>query len=162
MADAERGLILNVGPLEGGGATNAVPDRARAWGNVRFATSEHAEQIAAMLDSLETDAMPSVRVDRVFNRPAKPLIEPTRRLADLARQAAEDLGQSLPFQSTGGVCDGNIMQAAGLATIDTVGVRGGGLHTRDEWIELASLVERCRLLAVLISRIAGGAWSATH
>ncbi len=72
-----------------------------------------------------------------------------------ARSVAEDLGQRLPFKSTGGVCDGNIMQAAGLPTIDTLGVRGGGLHTPDEWIELASLVERCQLLAVLVHRLCG-------
>jgi glutamate carboxypeptidase len=54
------------------------------------------------------------------------------------------------------------MQASGLPTIDTVGVRGGGLHTREEWIELASLVERCQLLAVLVSRVARGAWQSEH
>lgn len=73
-----------------------------------------------------------------------------------ARAVAEDLGQQLPFKSTGGVCDGNIMQDAGLPTIDTLGVRGGGLHTPDEWIELDSLVERCQLLAVLIHRLCNG------
>ena len=55
------------------------------------------------------------------------------------------------------MCDGNIMQAAGLPTIDTLGVRGGGLHTPDEWIELDSLVERCQLLAVLVHRLCAGA-----
>ena len=161
MPDLERGLILNVGPIEGGVATNAVPDRARAWGNVRFPTPEGAEVLAHELDALVTpdDAMPRVRIERTFNRPAKPLVDPTHELALLARHAAEDLGQELPFEKTGGVCDGNIMQAAGLPTIDTVGVRGGGLHTREEWIDLSSLVERCQLLAVLVHRIAAGAWT---
>jgi glutamate carboxypeptidase len=45
------------------------------------------------------------------------------------------------------------MQDEGLPTIDTLGVRGGGLHTPQEWIEVASLVERCQLLAVLIARL---------
>jgi glutamate carboxypeptidase len=43
-----------------------------------------------------------------------------------------------------------------LATIDTLGVRGGGLHTRDEWMEIPSLVERSQLAAVLIGRICRG------
>jgi len=111
-----------------------------------------------MFDALATnpDAMPSIRVDRTFNRPAKPLIPATQELAHSARTAAESLGQQLPFASTGGVCDGNILQAAGLPTIDTLGVRGGGLHTTDEWIDLSSLVERCQLLAVLIARLSQG------
>lgn len=151
---AGAGTIINVGPIEGGVATNAVPDRARAWGNVRFASPEDGARIERELDALASEGMPLTRVEHTMNRPAKPLTEPTKHLATLAQQAAADLGQSLPFEATGGVCDGNIMQSAGLPTIDTVGVRGGGLHTPDEWIELASLVERCQLLAMLIHRIA--------
>ena len=36
---------------------------------------------------------------------------------------------------------------------DTLGVRGGGLHTTGEWIELASLVERAQLMACLLARL---------
>lgn len=155
MPDPARGRILNIGPLEGNAAPNAVPDRARAWGNCRFPTKGVADEIDALLSGIETPAgaMPSVRVERVFNRPAKPLIPATEGVALTAREAAEDLGQRLPFARTGGVCDGNILQDAGLPTIDTLGVRGGGLHTPDEWIELASLVERCQLLALTILRL---------
>ncbi|MCC7387547.1 MAG: M20/M25/M40 family metallo-hydrolase [Phycisphaerales bacterium] len=159
--DPSRGLILSVGPLQGGKATNVVPDLASAWGNVRFADEPGAQELAARLDRLQTtpDALPRVEVVWDFNRPAKPMTPGTERLARLARAAAESLGQNLPFARTGGVCDGNQLQAAGLPTIDTLGVRGGGLHTPEEWIDVSSLVERCQLLAVLLARIAGGAWS---
>jgi glutamate carboxypeptidase len=62
----------------------------------------------------------------------------------------------MPLGKTGGVCDGNNFQAEGLPTIDTLGVRGGGLHTPQEWIDLPSLVERCQLLTLLISRLSSG------
>ncbi len=156
--EPERGKILNIGPIKGGVATNAVPDSAFAWGNVRFADQSIADELAVQLDALQTapDAMPCVRVHRSFNRPAKPLIPETERLALSARAVAEALGQKLPFAKTGGVCDGNVLQNAGLPTIDTLGVRGGGLHTKDEWIDLTSLVERCQLLAILIARLSAG------
>src|SRR5205085_3197779 len=101
----------------------------------------------------EPDRLPRVITQISFNRPAKPATPGTMKLAEAARAAAEDLGQKLPFGKTGGVCDGNILQDAGLATIDTLGVRGGGLHTPQEWIELSSLVERAQLLALVISRL---------
>lgn len=156
LADPEAGVVASVGPLEGGHATNIVPDRARAWGNVRFRTEELGEALGKRLEALATPAgaMPGVSVRRSFNRPAKPLTPGTQKLAEAARAAAEDLGQKLPFGRTGGVCDGNNLQAAGLPVIDTLGVRGGGLHTPQEWIEVASLVERCQLLAVLMARLA--------
>src|SRR5262249_31187264 len=100
------------------------------------------------------DVMPGVRVATSFNRPAKPLTPATRSLAEFAQAVAADLGQPLPFGTTGGVCDGNNLQSAGLPTIDTLGVRGGGLHTVQEWIDLPSLVDRCQLLAVLMRRLA--------
>lgn len=157
---AEAGHIVNVGPLQGGAVVNAVPDHARAWGNARYPDREAGERLGAMLDALATPdhAMPRVVVHRSFNRPAKPLIPQTEALALAAQAVAEDLGQALPFARTGGVCDGNNLQAAGLPTIDTLGVRGGGLHTPDEWIDLSSLVERCQLLALLIARISERGW----
>jgi len=158
MPDVASGRITSIGPLQGGDATNAVPHVAKAWGNARFQSPEMAEELGGMLDALATpeDAMPRLIVRRDFNRPAKPGIGATISLAEAAKRAAESLGQRLPFARTGGVCDGNILQDAGLPTIDTLGVRGGGLHTTEEWIDVSSLVERCRLFAVLLARLASG------
>jgi glutamate carboxypeptidase len=154
-----RGRIVNVGPVEGGTGTNVVPDLARAWGNVRFPDQRIADELGRDIDNLATDpaGLPSITVKRSFNRPAKPLTPAVQRLAVLARDTAEELGQQLPFGKTGGVCDGNILQDEGLPTIDTLGVRGGGLHTPQEWIELPSLADRCQLLAILIARLSAGA-----
>ncbi len=158
LADSAKGWIVSIGPIRGGEATNVVPDYAAAWGNARFPTPEIGEAIGKALDGLATGAAgaPRVVVRRSFNRPAKPLTDGTRRLAELARACAEDAGQRLPFGRTGGVCDGNILQDCGLPTIDTMGVRGGGLHTTKEWIELDSLVERAQLFAITLARIAEG------
>lgn len=158
MAEPGAGRIVSIGPVIGGSTVNAVPDRASAWGNARFADEDGARRLGHELDALATpaEAMPRVTVRREFSRPAKPVTPEVLRLAEAARLAAEDLGQRLPFAKTGGVCDGNNMQAAGLPTIDTLGVRGGGLHTPEEWIEMASLVERCQLLAILIFRLSSG------
>lgn len=160
LSDLPRGSTVNVGPLKGGAATNIVPDYAAAWGNVRFRDQPAGEDLARALDALATQGADasapepgSIRVRHSFARPAKPLIEGTKRLAETARAVAEELGQTLPFGSSGGVCDGNNLQAEGLPTIDTMGVRGGGLHTHDEWIELDSLVERALLLASLLARV---------
>lgn len=158
-ADPAAGRIVNVGVIRGGVATNVVPERASAWGNARFSSAEAERELADAIDALasSTEAMPRVSVKRSFARPAKPMTPGVERLAMLARRAAEDLGQSLPFGKTGGVCDGNNMQAAGIPVIDTLGVRGGGLHTSDEWIELPSLVQRAQLAAVLVHRLSYGA-----
>lgn len=157
MADPEAGMLINVGPIAGGSVTNAVPDYAACWGNMRARDENAVTKLDAMLEALVTanDALPSVSILKQWNRPVKPLTDAVQKLADAARQAAQDLGRQLPFASTGGVCDGNVLQAAGLPTIDTLGVRGGNLHRTDEFVEIGSLVERSQLLAILLSRTAG-------
>jgi glutamate carboxypeptidase len=160
IADPAAGRIVNVGPLQGGAATNIVPDHARAWGNLRFARPEDEAAIGAALDAVaegEDGAVPRVRVRRIAGRPAKPLTPAVERLAAIARGASEDLGRALPFGRTGGVCDGNNLQAAGLPTIDTLGVRGGNLHREDEWVDLDGLVDRAQLAALAALRIAAAA-----
>jgi glutamate carboxypeptidase len=145
-------LIINIGPLRGGSASNIVPDRALAWGNVRF--WEHSEsEIQAIVRSLES---PSTTVRFALGRPAKPMLPGVEQLALTARAAAEDLGQQLPFGSTGGVCDGNNLQSAGLRVIDTLGVLGGKAHTPQEFLLLDSLVSRAQLAAVLMKRLSTG------
>lgn len=161
LAQASRpaeGLIVNVGPLQGGTATNVVPDLARAWGNVRVSSVEQQREFEQVLrHACETGRLPGSTVvsQCVFSRPCKPCTPEVTRFAEHCRSCAASLGQKLPFTRTSGVCDGNNMQAAGLTTLDTLGVRGGGLHTPEEWIELPSLVERCQLLAVVMLR---GRW----
>lgn len=157
LSRPEEGVIVNIGPLQGGTATNVVPDLARAWGNVRFPTAAAAKQLEDDLLGIafrltKPSAPPHVICFHHFLRQAKPLTAEVKHFAELVRDVATDLGQRLPFSKTGGVCDGNLMQSAGLPTLDTLGVRGGGLHTPQEWIDLSSLVERCQVLAITMLR----------
>ena len=157
LSDATREISVNVGPLKGGEATNIVPDHAALWGNARYPANELGDEVGRAIDALATPAgtLPEVTVHRVFSRPAKPEIPATRALAEQIRALARDMGEELAFASTGGVCDGNNLQDAGLPTIDTLGVRGGDLHKTSEWIELDSLVDRAQLFACLMLRLHG-------
>ncbi len=154
LSRPEDGAIVNIGPIQGGHATNVVPDHAQAWGNVRFSTTQQCQALCASLDLIARSVGGTCHV--AVGRPAKPCTPDVERFALSVRTVSEALGLPLPFASTGGVCDGNLMQAAGLVTLDTLGVRGGGLHTTGEWIELDTLVRRCQLLAVSMMRAATG------
>ncbi len=51
------------------------------------------------------------------------------------------------------MCDGNNIAAAGVPVVDTMGVRGGAIHSADEFMIVDSLAERAALSALTISRI---------
>ncbi|MFM1823045.1 MAG: hypothetical protein RI967_1311 [Planctomycetota bacterium] len=155
LVDLEAGTVVNIGPLEGAKATNIVADRARAWGNARFRDAAREDALRAGLAALATapDAeLPRTRVDYESNRPAKPRIAAVEAIAGEIRAIGETLGEAVGFGKSGGVSDGNLMQAEGLPTIDTMGPRGGNLHRTDEYIDLDSMTPRAAMLAILLSR----------
>ena len=92
-----------------------------------------------------------------FSRPPKPLDETQLGLFELVRSCGRDLGLTIGWRDTGGVCDGNNLAALGLPVVDTMGARGGAIHSSEEFLLLDSLVERARLSALLLMRIAAGA-----
>ena len=55
---------------------------------------------------------------------------------------------------TGGVCDGNNIAARGVPVVDTMGVRGGAIHSPDEYLIVPSLAERAALSALVLERLA--------
>ena len=156
--NAADGVTVNVGKIDGGGPSNVVAELAVVRLNVRVSD---AEKQTAIENDLRRLAFVLNRRDGIaaelhggFLSPPKPLEGPTLALFELAREAGRDLGIELAWRPTGGVCDGNKLQAAGLPTIDTLGVRGGNLHSPDEFVLLDSLVERATLTASLLVRLA--------
>ncbi|MCX5650722.1 MAG: M20/M25/M40 family metallo-hydrolase [Planctomycetota bacterium] len=157
LVDLDAGTVVNIGPLEGAKATNIVADRARAWGNARFRDAAREESVKRGLVALSTAAdapLPRTRVEYEPNRPAKPETAAVRALAEEVRAIGEALGETVGFGKSGGVSDGNLMQAEGLPTLDTMGPRGGNLHRTDEYIDLASMAPRAATLAILLARAA--------
>ncbi len=155
------GLSVNPAKIDGGGPNNVVPDLAVLRVNLRPATLDDQARAQGLIDaSVATVAAEhDVRIDvhGHFARPPKPLTPETEALFGLVRQAGADLGQTIGWQSTGGVCDGNNIAACGVPVIDTMGVRGGSIHSMEEYLIVESLGERAALSALTILRLAEGA-----
>lgn len=153
------GLIVNIGPIRGGATTNAVPNQAWAWGNIRFPDAAGARKLLAEIKlACQINEVPgtSLSMETAIGRPAKPRVPGTEGLTKLVAGVCNALSTPVSFTSTGGVCDGNLMQDEGLATLDTLGVVGGGLHTPDEWIDLSTMADRCSILALTMLRASRG------
>jgi glutamate carboxypeptidase len=151
-------LKVNVARLEGGGPNNVVPDTAVLRFNMRPATIEAEARALAAIDELlaEVSAAHDVQAHRhgSFARPPKPLDANQQRLFQLVKAAGADLDLPIGWRDAGGVCDGNNLAATGLAVVDTLGVRGGAIHSADEYLIVESLAERARLAALTMMRIA--------
>ena len=155
------GLSVNPARIEGGGPNNIVPDLAILHINLRPRDpADQARAEAAIAEAIaEVAASRDVSVTRHggFGRPPKPLDAAAERLFGLVRDCGRDLGLTIGWRATGGVCDGNNIAAMGVPVVDTMGVRGGAIHTADEFLIADSVVERARLSALLLMRLARGA-----
>ena len=151
-------LKVNVAKIEGGGPNNVVPDSAVLRVNMRPATPMAEARARAALDAAITAvaAAHDVAAHRHgdFARPPKPLDANQLRLFELVKSVGADLDLPIGWRDAGGVCDGNNLAATGLAVVDTLGVRGGAIHSADEYLIVESLGERARLAALLLMRIA--------
>ncbi len=153
------GVTLNVARIDGGGALNVVPDLAVVRFNARAPDAESARWIeaevrAACAVAQEPDV--ALVLHGGFTRPPKPFNAAQAALFAAAQASAADLGQTLRWQPSGGVCEGNNLFAAGLPNIDTLGVRGGEIHSEREHAWPESFVERGQLSALILLRAARG------
>lgn len=158
------GITVNPGKLEGGGPVNVVPDLAICRFNVRVATPEEQVFIENALSGLEAKYSQkdgfSLKIHGGFTRPPKMLSPANHYLFEMIKSCGVDLGMALHEKPTGGCCDGNNLAAAGLPNVDTLGVRGANIHSRDEYMIIPSLTERAQLSALLLLRLAANelAW----
>jgi glutamate carboxypeptidase len=154
------GLAINPAKVDGGGPNNVVPDHAILRINLRPRTPADEDLARAVLDqaiaAVSERREVRIEIHGGFGRPSKPIDEKAERLFRLVVACGADLGQSIGWKDSGGVCDGNNIAACGVPVVDTMGVRGGAIHSPDEYLIAGSLGERARLSALAILRLIEG------
>ncbi len=153
------GLSVNPSRIEGGSPSNVVPDLAILRVNLRPRTpdieAEAKREVDELVAAVAAEHDVGIEAHGGFGRPPKPLTAKAEALFELVKRAGADLGQSIGWQPSGGVCDGNNIAACGVPVVDTMGVRGGKIHSMEEYLIVESLKERAALSALTILRLAG-------
>jgi tripeptide aminopeptidase len=150
----------NIGIIEGGIATNIVPNLVKVKGEVRSHDEEKLDKITNEIvfsfnDVIENykktnpnDELPRVDINikKDFPRTHIPDDHPVIKLAT---RAAENLGRKMVTKTTGGGADANIFFEKGIFT----GVLGTGMHdmhTVRESVKLDDMVRTTELLLEII------------
>lgn len=151
-------LKVNPAKIDGGGPNNVVPDQAILRVNMRPMTPEAmtaAEAaLRAAIGAVSREHDVHCHLYGGFNRPPKPLDAQATRLFELVRDCGVALGLTIAWNATGGVCDGNNIAACGVPVVDTMGPRGGAIHSPDEFLIVDSLAERAQLSTLTMMKIA--------
>ena len=153
------GTSVNVTVIEGGTADNVIPDYAKASVDVRIADADDTPRIEEGFQALGRNLHnPGVRleVNGGINRPPMAPSEKTTQYWKQIADIGESIGIEMALTTTGGCSDGNYTAALGIPTIDAMGVRGGSVHSEDEYIELDSIVPNLHLMCEIVKAFADG------
>jgi glutamate carboxypeptidase len=155
------GLSVNPAKIDGGSANNVVPDLAVLRFNIRPRELVLAElfdqEIKKLISKIEIEHDVHIHRHGGISRPPKPLDARAEKLFGIVEECSALLGQPISRKPSGGVCDGNNIAACGVPVVDTMGVRGGAIHSPDEFLIVPSLEERAKLSALVLHRLVTGA-----
>jgi glutamate carboxypeptidase len=162
LTDYDRGVTVNVGRIAGGHSKNTVPDRVETQLDLRFRTRVDGEQLVVSIQRAAEEAaagVPGTRIELhggISRTPLERTEESSRLCAEYAACArAHGLGsEEAPL--IGGGSDASTAAALGIPAIDGLGPRGAGFHTKEERIELSSLVPKAQALARFLAQRTNG------
>lgn len=146
---------FSVGVIHAGQWVNCVSSFCDAQALTMAKKQEDLDEGVARMMALQGEVNGvDFQVTRGVTRPVWEPDQPgTMEIFDLARDIAKELGFEMKGRSQGGGSDGNFTGYMGIPTLDSLGVRGEGLHTLTEHIKVDSLTERARLMAGLLMRL---------
>ena len=166
LTDYDEDSTINVGVMSGGEKRNTVPGCAEAYVDMRFVSAREGERLKKkVMEIAERDHItseqhpdfPRGEAWAVLHRPAKPVSPEVDKLIAMAMGISAEIGEPIVgTRYSGGGTDGSIAQAAGLPTLDSLGLNGLGAHSSREQTSITSLVARTQLAAVMLLRLLKG------
>lgn len=174
IAEIESGRIddettANIGVINGGKATNIIPDLVQVQGEVR---SHNTDTLRKVQDSVVSSFMQAAlayknrdneAVDTEHGIPSPPFVQTEiihdypamsvpydHMLTQMAIRAGRATGRNLRVETTGGGSDANILNSKGLDTL-ILGIGMQNVHTTSEFILLEDMIRTAELIEKIIS-----------
>lgn len=155
-AEPDSKTTFNVGTISGGTSVNTIAQEAnmlyeyRSDSKVCLETMEaQFRQAVAQMQSAEV----TLEVEKIGDRPCAGAVDPEKQqaLLELVGTAIRQVtGEEPVFRS--GSTDCNAALGAGIPAVCFGGCIGGGCHTREEYLEIDSLEQGCRLAMTVLSQ----------
>ncbi|MBE6580683.1 MAG: M20 family metallopeptidase [Ruminococcaceae bacterium] len=153
MKDAA-GLTCNCGLISGGSAANTVPDHCEFVADIRFANEaqkrEALETVQRVADSVSVEGC-RCEWREISYRPPMAYCEKNKQLLDKMNTvyAANGLPTLAPREANGG-SDAAYVTEHGIPCVDAIGVAGGPIHTKNEYVTIESIADAAKRVASVI------------
>jgi tripeptide aminopeptidase len=144
----------NVGVIQGGRATNIVPDEVHIRGEARsHDPAKLAAQTAHMQACFEEAAArhPGSSVDVRVHRQYEPMhVADDAPIMRLVTAAAVRVGRTIESAGMGGGCDANILNRRGLSVVN-LGTGMREIHSTAEWLKVSDMAAAAEVTLAAIT-----------
>lgn len=147
-------ITFNCGVIEGGEATNIVPDGCELYVEYRFKNMEQKkiadEKFRRIVEKSFVDGT-SAQWEQISARLPMEPDEKNKKLVDIINNICNKVDiESFGIQETSGGADSAYPSLAGIPTVDSIGIEGSGCHTLDEKARISSMAEMAKVIASVI------------
>lgn len=153
---SEPRTTFNIGTIQGGDGVNVLASSAEFVLDLRSVSAsalhDLERRVGGILDEACRKSGATVSVEVVGNRPAG-MIPRTHPLIEASAAAIEQVG--VRAEPTAGSTDANVPLSLGIPAVALGITRGGGIHSVDEWIEIAPMRQGVRQLVLLCAALCG-------
>ena len=150
LTDWEKGISFNVGVMQGGKTSTAVPDYAKIDIDVRYKDPDDLPWIQEQLRAVgEQTHVEGTSTKVAFMEGIKPMktTDGVMKLFALVAKVSAENGFGAPYAKyVGGASDSAYSVIAGVPTVCAVGVKGGRNHSPEEFAVVDTIFERAKLL----------------
>lgn len=148
LTDYEKGITTNVGVIQGGTTSNTIAGNASAELDVRFMTPADGKMLEEKLrEAVANHGVSGAKAELIHEAGFLPLEEKmSAKVMAIYHQAALSLGGNIEGEFTGGCSDAGWTSAMGIPTLCATGPVGGKPHTDREYMELATLSKRAKIV----------------
>ena len=126
--------------IHGGTGINVVPSSCEAYGDARLLPGISAEEIKQVIkDQLALLSISKYRLDDLLVVPAVETNHESEIVQALAAAVEATTGIQPRLEGSGPTCDGWMFITRGIPAVCGYGVKCGGVHGADEWVDLNSM-----------------------
>ena len=158
LSKKDNSLLINIAKFNADSPLNQVPDYASFTLNIRSKDQKNQDyfeqKLTDIINNIAIKTQCEIKKTGAITRPPKPLDSTQLKLFKFIKQCAKDINLNINWKPGGGVCDGNNLASCGLPVVDTLGVRGGLIHTDKEYMFIDSLTQRAQLSFIILHKLA--------
>ncbi|MBO4235934.1 MAG: M20 family metallopeptidase [Firmicutes bacterium] len=150
------GLTVNVGVINGGTASNVVPEHTHMKIDVRIMDYSQAEVVEKAFNELVAnpfDERIKTEYIKYSDMPPMKFTDEAKMMVEILKEEAAKMNYEFDFESSGGASDASFVSGGGTPIIDACGPHGDNLHNDKEYFLLDTVEKRYTLIANLIRRL---------